>query len=53
MKVPSPPESDEEPSYDFAGIIRDHITPGHMYRSLRKDGPAVVRMKGVKVWNGW
>ena len=49
MKVPPPPGSEEEPSYDFSGIVRDHITPGGMHRSLGKDGAAVVRMEGIKV----
>ena len=49
MKVPPPPGSEEEPPYDFSGIVRDHITPGDMHRSPGVDGAEVVRVKDVKV----
>lgn len=47
MKVPPVPGSDDEPPYDFDGILRDHLTPGGMYREAADGGGA--RMENVKV----
>lgn len=47
MKVPPVPGSDEEPPYDFGGVLRDHLTPGGMYRGATEAGGS--RMENVKV----
>ena len=47
MKVPPVPGSDDEPPYDFDGVLRDHLTPGGMYREAADGGGA--RMENVKV----
>lgn len=49
MKLPPVPGSDDEPPYDFPGILRDHITPGGMFQEGKTDGTAGARMEGVKV----
>ncbi|CAN0338849.1 unnamed protein product [Pylaiella littoralis] len=49
MKVPPAPGSDEEPPYDFDGVLRDHLTPGGMYRGAGEGGSGgVERMENVK-----
>lgn len=50
MKVPPVSGSDDEPPYDFDGILRDHLTPGGMYREAADGGGA--RMENVKVCSG-
>lgn len=52
MKFPAVPGSDDEPAYDFAGILRDHITPGGMYREGSDDSSSGARMEGIKVGRG-
>ena len=47
MKVPPVPGSDDEPPYDFDGVLRDHLTPGGMYRAATEAGGS--RMENVKV----
>lgn len=50
MKVPPVPGSDEEPPYDFDGVLRDHLTPGGMY--ITHSGATEAggsRMENVKV----
>lgn len=47
MKVPPVPGSNDEPPYDFDGILRDHLTPGWMYREAADGGSE--RMENVQV----
>lgn len=49
LKFPEVEGSDEEPGYDFDGILRDHITPGGMFKELGPNGTTGERMDGVKV----
>lgn len=49
MKFPADPNSEEEPGYDFAGILRDHITPGGMYKEPVNGNTRGARIEGVKV----
>ena len=47
---PPQPEQEYGPSYDFDGILRDHITPGGMYFTPEEsDGEMKTRMDRVKV----
>eukprot|EP00903_Cladosiphon_okamuranus_P016988 g15658.t1 len=48
MKVPPVPGSDDEPPYDFDGILRDHLTPGGMYKEAGAADGGGARMEKVK-----